>query len=111
MNKRKFTFQFQFLEFSGHSNFGLNDKMQLDEGLEGIDESNVTRSGDEKNTHDISLEDRFENNGLSRNAYNKLANDIKNGDLNVTMLIGCNENTLGRIADGYNLTWLQKKHS
>ena len=90
--------------------------MQLeDSGREGADDSTVnqTSSGDcghgGSNQENDNLEKYFIKHGLSVNAYNKMSYDVNNGDLNVLMLISCNENELNQIADGYKLTWLQKR--
>ena len=90
--------------------------MQLDDlDREGIDDSHVTQSDandgndDMKNGNDIDIKQHFFKHGLSLQAYNKIENDINNGDLNYSMLINCHENTLTQIANSYNFTFIQKK--
>ena len=88
--------------------------MQFDDlSCEGTEEFSDTQGNANLNcntdVNNVNLEQHFRNNGLSVNAYNKISNDINNGDLNVTMLISCNEKQLNKIADGYKLTWLQKE--
>ena len=59
-------------------------------------------------TH-IPLSDYFLEHGLSRIAYDKISAEIRSGDINVNILIECDENDLNVMAKKYNFTFLQKK--
>ena len=69
---------------------------------EGKDESNCTETI-------INLEQHFKNNGLSEIGFNKLKEDIDNGDMRVDVLIECTEKELDELANDYKFTILQKK--
>ena len=69
--------------------------------LEGID--------DGTNEIEIDLERHFKEFGLSAKAYKKIAPDIESGDMNVKILTKCNEEELVRMANDYQLSFLQKK--
>ena len=51
----------------------------------------------------------FLESGLSRSTYDKIAGEIKNGDMNVNILIDCNENDLNTMTNQYNCTFFTKK--
>ena len=73
--------------------------MQLDR--EGIDDSLQTGNK-------MDLEKHFKQHGLSSTAYDKIANDISTGDMNVDILIKFDEAELSSMGDDYKLTRLQK---
>ena len=76
--------------------------MQLDDsGREVIDDLNQTTKFD--------LQKHFKANWLSKTAYSKLASDVESDDINSSMLVNCSEQALNDIADGYKLSWIQKK--
>ena len=81
--------------------------MQLDR--EGIDDTKQGRQPTNANQTTINLSKHFLENGLSQSAYNKIAPEIENGDMNVSILIDCNDNELDMMANQYNFTFLQKK--
>ena len=72
--------------------------MQLDR--EGIEDSQETS---------IDLEAHFLRNGMSSRGYQKIKNDIDNGDMSVDILVKFDENELIIMANEYNLSTLQKK--
>ena len=80
----------------------LND---VDSGREGLDDSNHTTNV----YHDVDLESHLKTNGLSDQAFSKVAEDVASGDINAKMLMNCGENELNEIADSYKFTWVQKK--
>lgn len=69
---------------------------------EGID---ITRS---QHGH-IDLERHLKEHGLSEQGYQKIYPDIENGDMSADILAEFDENELLSMADGYNMTILQKK--
>ena len=73
--------------------------MQLDR--EGIDEP--------PSTGVVDLKEHFLSNGLSNVAYNKLSQDVDNGDMTVDILCKCNENELKILSKDYKLSFLQQK--
>lgn len=48
-------------------------------------------------------------NGLSETAYQKISNDVENGDINIAILKECDENELRVLCNEYNFTFIQKK--
>ena len=82
--------------------------MQFDrEGTNDTKTAEKVESTDRQET--INLTKHFLENGLSQSAYNKIAPEIENGDMNVNILIDCNDNDLNTVANQYNFTFLQKK--
>ena len=82
--------------------------MQLDQsGCEGIDDLTATTQKQDQDS-EVDLEQHFKKNGLSNQAFSKMSKDAQNGDINVNMLINCNENELNMIADSYKFTLIQK---
>ena len=61
------------------------------------------------NEERINLSKHFLDHGLSQSAYEKIAPEIENGDMNATILIDCDDNDLILMANEYNFTFLQKK--
>lgn len=65
--------------------------MQLEGlGREGMNDSNHTAKKHEE--HDIDLELHFKQNGLSDQAYAKIAHDVASGDISTKLLINCGDN-------------------
>ena len=73
-----------------------------------MDDTTVT-SRKPKRENEVDLPEHFKQNGLSDQAYSKIARDVASGDINAKMLMNCGENELNDIADGYRFTWIQKK--
>ena len=57
----------------------------------------------------INLEQHFKNNGLSQTGFDKLKQDVYNGDMRADVLVECTERELNEMANDYQLTILQKK--
>ena len=84
--------------------------MQLDDlGREGIDDSAVTSIIRGKTEDEVDLEEHFKKNGLSDQSYSKISNHVKSGDINVKILINCDDNELQSIANEYKFSFIQKK--
>ena len=81
--------------------------MQFDQ--EGRDDTHKPKAESIDTQATIELSNHFLENGLSRSAYNKIAPEIENGDMNVSILIECSDNDLNIMANQYNFTFLQKK--
>lgn len=70
-------------------------KMQLDHGSEGEEHSNRAA--------EIDLEEHFQKHGLSSRGYEKIKNDIDNGDMTADILLEFDDSELISIAKEYNL--------
>ena len=81
--------------------------MQFD--AEGSDNTTRRKAYHNENEVGRKLSDHFLENGLSQSAYDKIAPDIENGDMNVNILMDCNDNELNAMASEYNFTFLQQK--
>ena len=57
----------------------------------------------------VNLEAHFRQHGLSARAYEKMKNDVNNGDMTVDILVKFEEYELNTIANEYSLSTLQKK--
>ena len=55
------------------------------------------------------LQSHFLQNGVSQRAYAKMADDVESGDMSAMVLSEFNDDDLSAIANGYELTVIQKK--
>ena len=76
---------------------------------EGKDDTKQEEGNSTDTQATINLREHFLAHGLSQSAYDKIAPEIENGDMNVNVLMHCNDNDLNAMKTQYNFTFLQKK--